>query len=283
MNRTGTLYRCLQGASHPQALSCVVWLAVFLLSAGSAFSQDRTRNPREGDAAAIRAGAALFQTGCAECHGADAKGVVGPDLTGLSTSGADAARIFRTIRAGVPGSVMPPSSAPDDDLWAIVEYLRSISTKVAVESARGNADRGQQLFWSTCGGCHRVNGRGGHIGPDLSRVGEIQSREALTRAIRDASASIPAGYQPVTLVTPEGRQIRGVRKSEDVFSIQIMDTRERLQGYLKAGLRDVIREARSLMPDFGPDRLSDRDLDDVLAFLGTLGAAGSGAGGSRRR
>ena len=261
----------------------VVWLAVFLVSAASALLQDRAGNPREGDPAAIRAGAALFQTGCAECHGADAKGVVGPDLTGLWTSGAGDARVFRAIRAGVPGSVMPPSSAPDDDLWAIVAYVRSISTKVAVERASGNADHGQQLFWSSCGGCHRVNGRGGQIGPDLSRVGESQSREALTRAIRDASASIPAGYQPVTLVTPEGRQIRGVRKSEDVFSIQIMDTRERLQGYLKAGLRDVIRETRSLMPDFGPDRLSERDLEDLLAFLGSLRAVGSGSGGGPGR
>jgi putative heme-binding domain-containing protein len=264
-------------------LISVVWLAIFLVSAGSALSQDRARNPREGDAAAISAGAALFQTGCAECHGANAKGVVGPDLTGLWTSGAGEARVFRIIRAGVPGSVMPPNSAPDDDLWAIVAYVRSISTTVAVESASGNADQGQQLFWSTCGGCHRVNGRGGQIGPDLSRVGESQSREVLTRAIRDANASIPAGYQPVTLVTPEGKQIRGVRKSEDAFSIQIMDTRERLQGYLKASLRDVIRETRSLMPDFGADRLSDRDLDDLLAFLGTLRAAGSGSGRGRGR
>ena len=256
------------------------WLAVVLASAASALPQEPAGNPRAGDPAAIRAGAVLFQAGCAECHGGDAKGVVGPDLTGLWTSSAADARVFRAIRAGVPGSVMPPSSAPDADLWAIAAYVRSISTKVAVESASGNADRGQPLFWSTCAACHRVNGRGGRIGPDLSRVGESQSREQLTRAIRDASASVPAGYQGVTLVTTEGKQIRGVRKSEDAFSIQIMDTGERLQGYLKASLRDVIRETRSLMPDFGPDRLSGRDLDDLLAFLGTPGA-GSASGPGR--
>jgi mono/diheme cytochrome c family protein len=49
-----------------------------------------------------------------------------------------------------------------------------------------------------------------------------------------------------------------------------MDTNERLQGYLKANLREIIRDKKSLMPDFGPDRLSDRDLNDLLAFLGTL-------------
>ena len=54
------------------------------------------------------------------------------------------------------------------------------------------------------------------------------------------------------LVTRDGQQIRGARKSEDPFSIQIMDTRERLQGYLKADLREVSRDPKSLMPDYGP-------------------------------
>jgi putative heme-binding domain-containing protein len=256
----------------------VILLAVLLLSAGPSMPQDGIRNPRQGDPEAIRTGTSLFQKSCAECHGGDAKGLVGPDLTILWTSPASDERVFRAIRSGVPGSVMPPSSAPDDELWAMAAYLRSISTTAAVEGARGNVNRGEQLFWSTCGSCHRVNGRGGQLGPDLSRVAESQSRDVLSRAIRKASDSIAAGYQAVTLVTRDGKQIHGVRKSEDVFSIQIMDTRERLQGYLKSSLREVISDKRSLMPDFGADRLIDSDLGDLLAFLGTLRAAGSGPG-----
>jgi hypothetical protein len=61
-----------------------------------------------------------------------------------------------------------------------------------------------------------------------------------------------------------------VKKNEDAHSIQIMDRRERLQGYAKADLREVINETASLMPDFGPDRLNDRDLDDLVRYLGTL-------------
>jgi hypothetical protein len=96
------------------------------------------------------------------------------------------------------------------------------------------------------------------------------TRAALQRAIREPSASVAIGYQAVTVVTREGEGIRGVAKAEDVFSIQMLDTNERLQGYRKAELREVVREGRSLMPEFGPERLSDADLDAVLAFLGTL-------------
>jgi hypothetical protein len=49
-----------------------------------------------------------------------------------------------------------------------------------------------------------------------------------------------------------------------------VDTNERLQGYLKADLQGIVREERSLMRQFGPDRLSDEALDDLLRYLGTL-------------
>jgi len=232
----------------------------------------QTGNPRGDDPAAIQAGAALFRERCADCHGADAKGVRGPDLTRLWTAEGSDERVFRTIRSGVPGSIMPPSPAPDDELWAIVAYLRNISTARPEESS-GNVANGERIFAASCASCHRVNDRGGRLGPDLSRIAASQSNQVLARAIRDASASFTSGYDPVTLVTRDGHQIQGTRKGEDAFSIQIMDTSERLQGYLKATLREVIRDKKSLMPDFGPDRLSDRELNDLLAYLGTLRAS----------
>lgn len=226
-------------------------------------------NPRDGDPAAIQAGGALFREQCADCHGADAKGVRGPDLTRLWTSGRSDERVFQTIRAGVPGSIMPPSPATDTELWAIVAYLRNLTTAPSEESS-GNVANGERVFAAGCASCHRVGGRGGRLGPDLSRIAANQSNQVLARAIRDASASFTSGYEPMTLVTRDGQQVKGARKGEDAFSIQIMDTRERLQGYLKANLREAIRDKTSLMPDFGTDRLSDADLNDLLAFLATL-------------
>ena len=147
----------------------------------------------------------------------------------------------------------------------------------------GDAGRGEQLFWSTCGSCHAVSGRGGRLGPDFTRIGPNQSREALIRAIRAPTSSSAAGYQAVTLVTRDGQRIRGARKSEDAFSIQIMDTHDQLQGYLKARLREVIVDTASLMPAFGPDRVTDRDLDDLVAFLNTRRGSGPGPGSGRGR
>ena len=77
----------------------------------------------------------------------------------------------------------------------------------------------------------------------------------------------------MTLVTEDGQRVRGAMKSGDAFSIQIVDTNERLQGYLKADLQEVIREESSLMRQFGPSRLSEEALDDLLRYLGTLRGA----------
>jgi alcohol dehydrogenase (cytochrome c) len=248
----------------------VPFLIALVAAARTAAAQPQAA-PVSGEAAR---GSALFQLRCADCHGVDAKGVHGPDLTVLFANGAADDRVFQTIRRGVPGTEMPSSNAPDDEIRSIVVYLRTfVSTPAG--SVRGNAVNGERIFTASCSRCHRANGRGGSLGPDLSRVGASRSRELLERDIRDASAAITPGYQPVTLVLEGGQRIQGVRKNEDAFSIQVMLTTERLQGYRKADLREVKLDKASLMPDFSRERLNDSDLDDLVTYLGTLrGAAG---------
>src|SRR5712671_916065 len=94
-------------------------LAVFMLASRVAFAQ------APGDD--VARGTGLFQTRCADCHGIDAKGVHGPDLTVIFANGATDAGVLQTIRRGVPGTEMPASNAPDAELRAIVAYLRTLS------------------------------------------------------------------------------------------------------------------------------------------------------------
>jgi putative heme-binding domain-containing protein len=276
-----------------RALGTLVLISAGLATPGAIVAQDRAPGtPRDADQAAARTGGALFRERCAECHGSDARGVTGHDLTRLWTSGATDERVFQTIRAGVPNTLMPSSSAPDEELRSVVRYLRSLndagtststSTGTSTSTSVTALDHGEEVFWSTCGSCHAVNGRGGRLGPDFTRMGPTESREALISAIRAPTPSSAAGYRAVTLVTRDGQRIRGATKSEDAFSIQIMDTHEQLQGYLKARLREVTREPASLMPAFGPDRLTDRDLDDLVAFLNTRRGSSPGPGRGRGR
>lgn len=214
----------------------------------------------------------MFRNRCAGCHGPDARGYLGPDLTGLWSSGGTDDRIFDIVRRGIPGTEMPPADpqrVPDGDIWKILAYV-STMTAVPASPPTGNAENGERIFRANCGSCHLVNGRGGLLGPDLSRIGSSRPRAGLLNKLRGTLDAVRPGFEPVTLVTREGEQIRGVKKNEDEFSIQIMDTRERLQGFLKANLTELTNDKQSLMPVYGADRLNDRDLDDLLRYLTSL-------------
>ena len=233
-------------------------------------------NPFEGDSTIRGAGALLFGARCSDCHGADARGARGPNLTLLWGAGASDKRVFDTIRGGVAGSIMPPSFAPDDEIWLIVAYLRSVSTVPAFPAGNGDVERGRKLFVAECLDCHVVRGSGGALGPDLTMIGEVRSREGLVAAIRDPNDAIALGYRAVTLVTQRGDRVRGIAKTEDAFSIQLLARDGRLEGYRKNELREIVREPASAMPRYDAKRLGARKLDDLLAYLGTLRATSTG-------
>src|SRR5262245_679903 len=254
----------------PSAMTTVA----IVLAATTAFAAGQpqprpTRNPLEGNQLAISNGGAMFRNRCAGCHGPDARGYLGPDLTGVWENGRTDDKIFDIVRRGVPGTEMPPSDpqrVPDRDIWQTLAYLKT-KTAVPPAPATGDAANGERIFRTNCSSCHMVDGRGGQLGPDLTRIGSGRPRAGLQAKLRGAANIIRPGYEAVTIVTREGDRIRGVRKNEDEFSIQIMDTRERLQGFLKANLTQVTIEKQSLMPVYGADRLNDRDLDDLLRYL----------------
>jgi putative heme-binding domain-containing protein len=245
----------------------------FLLLCAPVASQPRpTKNPLEGNAQAISNGAAMFRNRCTGCHGPDARGYLGPDLTGFWAAGGSDDRMFQIVRRGVEGTEMPPADpqrVPDRDIWQMLAYVRTLG---AVPSAppTGDAENGERLFRTNCSACHIVNGRGGQLGPDLSRIGSARPRMGLLAKLRGTSTVVRPGYEPVTLVTRDGQRVRGIRKNEDEFSIQIMDTREQLQGYLKADLTEFTSDKQSLMPVYDSTRLNDRDLDDLLRYLTSL-------------
>lgn len=248
---------------------------------GQAGAQARTpararaaaKNPLAGNPLAVRNGAAKFRTRCAGCHGMDARGYVAPDLTSLWSSGRTDDRIFQIVRRGVPGTDMPPSDpqrVPDKEIWETLAYLRTLGAAAPPPAKTGNAENGERIFNANCARCHMVSGSGGQLGPDLTRIGSGRPRSVLLNKIRGTTETVRPGYEAVTLVTRSGQRIRGVKKNEDEVSIQIMEMSERIQGYMKAGLAEVVNEPKSLMPVYGPDRLNDSDLEDLVRYLGTL-------------
>jgi putative heme-binding domain-containing protein len=268
------------------AKSLVTTLAAAIALAGIAGAQQKAdTRPAAGNPAAIEEGNSLFRGNCSPCHGLNAQGGGrGPDLTsGRWVHGSSDAQIFATISHGVPGTEMPANSFEDSETWAIVAYIRSLAP--ALSSEGGDRARGERIFSHSagCAVCHMVQGRGGVLGPDLSRVGGARSVSYLTEAIRDPDKELssamldpnnhyglPLVYDKVTVVTAAGVTIVGIAKNEDTYSVQLLNTSQQLQFFLKKDLRSITHERKSLMPPYSEQRLNATDLQDLVAYLESL-------------
>ena len=113
------------------------------------------KNPHLGNADSLKGGLALYRVRCGDCHGLDARGYRGPDLTAL-LGGMPDERLFQTIRKGVPGTEMQRSTIPDDDVLMIIAYLRNMNAAAPADTPIGNAANGSQIFAAQCASCHRV-------------------------------------------------------------------------------------------------------------------------------
>lgn len=269
-------------------LACVCLL---LLAAIPATADDR--NPLAGDAKAAKAGEYEFRINCALCHGLGARGGGrGPDLTRAQKKHAHSdAKMFQVISSGIPGTAMPSNGTngqgvgmTDEEIWQIIAYIRSIEVKAPAKPI-GNVAHGKELFSgdANCSLCHMVEGKGGRLGPELTSVGGSRTREAMIDSVRNPSRHLawgltestkefPQEYETITVVTADGKQIKGVALNEDNFSVQMMDSSEQIYLLEKDKLRSFSKSRESIMPIYTPDLLSNKDLDDVIAFLTSVGA-----------
>jgi cytochrome c oxidase cbb3-type subunit 3 len=251
------------------------------------------RNPFTGDPKAARAGEFEFRINCAFCHGLGARGGGrGPDLThAQKRHGSSDAEMFQNVSNGIPGTAMPANGTngqgvgmTDEEIWQIITYLRSIEVK-ALSQATGNAVHGKQLFYgdANCSLCHMVEGKGGRVGPDLSGVGTSRTVDALIESLRNPSQKLAWGlteptkefaqeYETVTVTMPAGKQIRGVALNEDNFSLQMMDTNEKIHLLEKDKVSSIKKTRESLMPVYDTTLLSDQDLHDIIAYLLSVGS-----------
>jgi putative heme-binding domain-containing protein len=240
--------------------------------------------PAATDPKSVTNGAVLFRQECVFCHGVGARGGMrGPDLTtGAWAHGGSDEDLTATITDGVPGTAMPANNLEPEEIRQIVAYLRTLQQPPS--PAKGDATRGETLFFGSgrCGACHMVQGRGGRVGPELTAVGSSRSRAYLIDSIREPARYLTelkgtgeAGrrlYDTVTAVTSDGRKIVGVAMNEDTFSVQIMDTSDRIHSLLKRDLKEFRHEDRSVMPAYSEAQLNAEGLDDLVAYLQTLRA-----------
>ncbi len=247
-------------------------LPLILLVVSVCAAQQGRENPFHGSAEDIDAGRATFRIYCSPCHGIGAEGATGPDLTrGVYEGGDSDADLFDAISDGVAGTEMTGFGGRmnDNTIWRLVAYVRSVARKETA-GVPGDASRGRAIYEGRgCGGCHRIKGKGGRLGPDLSRVGRTLSLARLRESVVAPGEHITKGFDKVTVVTSAGETIQGRQINIDNFSAQLMDSQEQIHSYLREEARSIESKRDSLMPSYA-DVLSASEIDDLLAYLVSL-------------
>ncbi len=159
----------------------------------------------------------------------------------------------------------------------LADYRSARENENSVEAYReslwgGSAERGRRIFYrhegAQCTRCHAIDGRGGDVGPDLTHIARILSRDQLLESLVDPGARIAPGYGVVTATLNSGEKVQGivVEESEKWFTIRTGEGE-----HITMQKSDVAEriDPPSAMPPVG-EVLTRSELRDLVEFLNTL-------------
>ena len=245
---------------------------ILLASAAVAQPQpEQSTNPVGQSEQVVAEGRELYNRTCTVCHGAN--GTAGDRAPALGAGRSYVIRsdtgIFDAIKNGIPGSAMPASGLQPVEIWKLVAYIRSLRATASDAFVPGDPIRGERIYWekSGCGACHMIRGRGGISGPDLSNVGGERTLPAIRDALTRRKLEIPRGFRPVEVITVDGRRLEGIAKNDNNFSLQLLDSQDRLQLLTSEEWVKLTYRPASLMPSNYDKVLAPAEFQDLLAFL----------------
>jgi cytochrome c oxidase cbb3-type subunit III len=247
---------------------CAVALFLSALWAWVGRAQDRAVAYAPAD---IRYGAQIYAAQCSACHGVNGTQIGGVDLGGALRRASSDQDLRSVLANGITGTAMPPFRFDPSELTAIVAYIRNMRNFDSHAANLGDANRGRAWFEGAggCMTCHRVNGKGPRVAPDLSEIGALRSADFLERTLRDPNGLMLPMNRSVRAVTRDGKVINGRRLNEDTYSVQLIDDQEHLLSLDKANLREYTVVTTSAMPSY-KDKLSVQEMADLIAYLLTL-------------
>jgi putative heme-binding domain-containing protein len=260
----------MSSAFRRHVAASLTLVTVSILSVGA--QQNPQEHPGQYTPADIQSGARLYSSQCQQCHGLNGDQITGIDLRRgqfrRSNSDEDLAKVITT---GVTGTAMPPFSMQPPEVSSVIAFIRAGFDPAGTAVKVGNVSRGRQVFEGkgTCNTCHRVNGVGPRVAPDLSDIGSIRTPSALQRALLEPSAVMMPINRPVKVVMKDGRTITGRRFNEDTFTVQLIDQQERLMSLEKKDIKSLDVQTTSPMPSFN-GKLTADEVSDVIAYLITL-------------
>lgn len=218
----------------------------------------------------IQLGLGIYNRECALCHGIQGNLIDNIDLRrGKFRFAASDDDLRNIILEGRAEGRMPAFNLKVAELNGVIAFIRAGFDPDGTAIRIGDPGRGKTLFEGKgkCSSCHRVNGKGPRMAPDLSEIGITRTAANLQLNLIDPAAVMLPINRPVRIVTLSEETIVGRRLNEDTYTVQILDSEERLRSLVKA---ELVSYDISDRPSKAPTTLDSGEVADVIAYLLTL-------------
>ena len=143
-------------------------------------------------------------------------------------------------------------------------------SRVLAETKAGNASVGRSVFFSNraaCFLCHRIQGEGGMLGPDLSKIGAIRGRRDLYEAILYPNSTLVNGYESYAIEMTDGEFHSGLISRETREAIYLRNADQREIHIRRDQIRGIHMSPQSAMPEGLGESLGQSQLADLVEFL----------------
>ena len=143
----------------------------------------------------------------------------------------------------------------------------------------GNDAKGADVFYGktevSCVRCHRIDGTGGQVGPELSAIGKTKDRQYLLESIVHPNKVVAEGYTQIKVTTDEGELFVGIVKRETEESLVLLDA-DGKEIVIDQEAIDDRRPGKSSMPADLINQLTKKEVRDLVEFLSNRKSEPSG-------
>jgi putative heme-binding domain-containing protein len=157
--------------------------------------------------------------------------------------------------------------------WTVADLASSVED---LGQGRSFAN-GKQIFEvASCVSCHRLNGVGVAIGPDLSQLDPKMTRAEILRNLIEPSAKVDEKYQTNNFVLKSGKVVSGLVLEETPRGIKVIENplaRSEPVVLDRDEIEERSRSATSIMPKGLLDRLTREEILDLVAYVVARGDA----------
>jgi putative heme-binding domain-containing protein len=142
----------------------------------------------------------------------------------------------------------------------------------AYTAANANAAAGARVFEQNCAVCHRMDGKGGLVGPQLDGIGN-RGLERLLEDILDPNRNVDRAFRTHTITLKDGDITSGLPRREEGELLILADSTGKEISVPKNEIRERRESDTSLMPENFGEIISTQNFNDLIAFLLAHGPA----------